>query len=457
MSHYCPAVDSFYLRASGDIACWTSPGEDFPIRRVELHDAPNVDFVDDLLNGEEFRRMRRELWRHRDPFDYCESCAWGCPQATEQWSRVDRSNFALRRIRTLQVEPSFLCNLDCLQCYPFHERRLAHGAKLLPRALYEKMIDDFVAHDIAVETTYYAGFGEPLMAPEFPELARYARAKLGGEIHCDTNANFEFRPEFLDCGLSTLVMAIDGNDQESYVKYRRRGNHAKVMRFAEAACRERDRRGKGAARVIWKTVMFQWNSTDDDLRTIVQRANDMGVDEIRIVNTITPGGISANYQTERWAEIRALSEQLATSSRAPLTLIHPECFTGDPMRCHGFVESIEEAGDALEVAGWVLLDDGPADEIRVHTTDGRSVAAVRRTREDLRSAHPTIPGADGGGFVVRAPADVFCPDRAVYALDLTLLRGTTERASFQLRFLSGMHREERKPIKLRNALRIEVP
>jgi hypothetical protein len=34
------------------------------------------------------------------------------------------------------------------------------------------------------------------MAPEFPELARYARAKLGGTINCDTNANFEFRPEF---------------------------------------------------------------------------------------------------------------------------------------------------------------------------------------------------------------------------------------------------------------------
>jgi hypothetical protein len=81
--------------------------------------------VRDVLNGDEFRRMRRELYRHRDPYDYCESCAWGCPQADAQWSRVDRQSFALRQIRTLQIEPSFLCNLDCLQCYSFHQRPLA--------------------------------------------------------------------------------------------------------------------------------------------------------------------------------------------------------------------------------------------------------------------------------------------------------------------------------------------
>ncbi len=457
MSHYCPAVDGFYLRASGEIACWTAPGEDYPMFRIEAEDAPKVDFVRDVLNGEEFRRLRRELYSHRDPYDYCESCGWGCPQALDQWGRVDRRTFELKRIRTLQIEPSFLCNLDCLQCYPFHQRRIGKGRKLLDRRLYQKLIDDLVAHGIEVETTYYAGFGEPLMAPEFPALARYAREKLGGVITCDTNANFEFRPEFVDCGLDWLVMAIDGNDQGSYERYRRRGNHAKVMRFAEAACRERDRLGDGRTRVVWKTVLFQWNSSDDDLRTIIARANDIGVDEIRLVNTITPGGISSNYATSRWTEIRALEPELAGASRAPLTLIHPECFTGDPMRCHGFVESLVELPDALEVRGWVLLDDGPPDEIRVHATNGANVSARMVERHDLTPAHPSIPRAAGGGFVVRAPADLFCPDRAVYALDLTLLRGDTERAAFKVRFLSGMQRSERKPIKLRNQISVEVP
>jgi molybdenum cofactor biosynthesis enzyme MoaA len=456
MSHYCPAVDGFYVRASGEIACWTSPGEDDPMFRIDPSAASRTDFVTDVLNGDEFRRLRRELWNHRDPYPYCESCGWGCPQMGEQWSRVDRRTFALKSVRTLQVEPSFLCNLDCLQCMPFHSRTLGKGNKIIDRRMYEKVLDDLVAHEIPVETTYYAGFGEPLMNPEFPDLARYAREKLGGIVICDTNANFKFKPEYLDCGLDWLVMAVDGNDQESYVTYRRRGDHAKVMRFVEDACAERQRSG-GRTKVVWKTVMFQWNSSDDDLRTIVRRANDLGVDEIRLVNTITPGGISSNYETSRWADIRALSAELAASSRVPLTLIHPECFTGDPTRCHGFVEAVEESECELCVKGWVLLDDGPADAIRVHATDGRSIPATLVVRPDLEAAHPGIPNASGGGFEVRAPRELFCPDRAVYALDLTLLRGTTERASFQVRYLSGMPAVRRGPVKLRNQISVEVP
>lgn len=457
MSHYCPAVDGFYLRASGDVACWTAPGEDFPIARVEAADSTRVDFVRDLLNGDEFKRMRRDLFAHKDPYDYCESCGWGCPQMDDQWNRVDLDSFELRRIRTLQIEPSFWCNLDCLQCYSFHARKDAKGRKLIDRGLYEKLLDDLVAHEIPVESTYYAGFGEPLMNPEFPELARSARAKLGGDITCDTNANFEFKPEFVDCGLGWLVMAIDGNDQETYVRYRRRGDHAKVMRFAEAACRERDRLGKSGTKVVWKTVLFQWNSTDEDLRLVVARANEIGVDEIRLVNTVTAGGISSCYAKSRWSEVRGLAHELARSSRVPLTLISPECFEGEPSRCHGFVETLEERGDSLELDGWVLLDDGPADEIRVTATDGATFTARRFERQDLRAAHPTIPGAEGGGFSFRAPAEVFCADRAAYALDVTLLRGDTERASFRVRYLSGLRRVDRRPIKLRNLMRVEVP
>jgi hypothetical protein len=120
----------------------------------------------------------------------------------------------------------------------------------------------------------------------------------------------------------------------------------------------------------------------------------MGVDEIRLVNTITPGGISAEYATRRWDEIRALSDELARSSRVPVTLIHPECFTGDPMRCHGFVETLLEGPEALEITGWVLLDDGPPDAIRVRSISGASLPARMLTRADLPAAHPTIPNAD---------------------------------------------------------------
>jgi wyosine [tRNA(Phe)-imidazoG37] synthetase (radical SAM superfamily) len=456
MSFYCPAVDGLYLRANGSVVCWNSPGEDIPLATIELDRLDEFDVVKDVLNGQTFRRMRRELHEHHDPFDFCQGCAWGCPQEDDQWSRIRLDTFELQSVRTFQVEPSFLCNLDCVSCLPIEDRKAGPPPHNLPLPVFRKVVDDLMRHEMPVELVQYSGFGEPQMSPVLPELVRHAKRRLRCPSVCDTNANFEFNEEILHCGLDELKLAMDGSNQESYVRYRRRGRFDRVLRFAKDCCSAKRRTGRSDTRIIWKTVLFEWNSSDDELREICRMANDIGVDEILFANTTTPGGISHAYRSDRWHAIRDLvQEELAPNSQVPVNVLDPECFAGENSRCHGFLESIFDRGESLDLRGWVLLDDGPPDEIRVFSREEKSVRARLVRRDDLTAAHPTIPRAEGGGFSVTLPAEWYA-NGGSYAMLVRLFRGQTERVRFSVRVARGAMSSRPDPIRLKHRKAIEV-
>jgi len=128
---------------------------------------------------------------------------------------------------------------------------------------------------------------------------------------------------------------------------------------------------------------------------------------------------------------------------------------GFDLRASGDVACWTAPGEDFPIARVEAADSGGVDFLR-DLLNGQEFKRMRRdlfAHEDRRR----IPGAEGGGFSFRAPAGVFCPDRAAYALDVTLLRGDTERASFRVRYLSGLRRVGRRPIKSRNLMRVEVP
>jgi len=454
MPFYCPAVDGLYLRADSSFACWNSPGEIHPLVQLDAGRLDGIDLARDVLNGEAFRRMRRELYEDRAPFDYCQSCGWGCPQEREQWRRVEPGSFRLRSIGTLQVEPSFLCNLDCPQCVPIADRKRGRPPYSLDPRLFRKLVDDLVRAEIAVEVIQYGGFGEPLMTPHFADMARYASRRLRCASACDTNGNFDFDAAYLDCGLDWIVLAVDGVTQESYARYRRRGSLERVLRFARDACAAR-RQGDARTRIAWKMVLFEWNSSAADLREACRLADEIGLDQVRFVNSTLPGGISLRPDTRRWRELRDLVAELASAARVPVLLDDPECFAGEPRRCHGFVESLEQVDGTLRLTGWALLDDGPPDAILVSSAAGAQVAAQPRSRVDLRAAHPTIPRAEQGGFSVSIAVEE-CSHAGELALDLRLMRADVERVRFSLRAARGSSCAPASPLGIRHGTTLRV-
>lgn len=431
MSIECPALDGFYLRANGGFVCWNSPGSMHPITILNADELEGVDIVRDVMNGEKYRRMRRELLAHRNPFDYCSSCGWGSRKADDRPSGIDPENFELRAIKTLQIEPSFLCNLDCPQCVPIGQRKLGKPPYSLDPRLLRKLVDDLSRHEIQVGSIQYGGFGEPLMTPEFPAMARYAKNKLGSHSACDTNANFAFDEAFLDCGVDWFILAFDGVDQESYVQYRRRGKLERALQFARDLRDARRRSGVHHPRFAFKMVLFDWNSADHQLWAACRMAVELEADEIRFVNTTTPGGISAGYRQERAREIAELVVEMRKLCSIPINFDHPDCFAGEPHRSHGFLESLEVRDASLSFSGWVLLDDGPADRILLRTPQGVDRLAQRITREDLRDPHPSVPNAELGGFHAELPARDFETQEG-HSCEVLLMRGEIERVRFTI-------------------------
>jgi wyosine [tRNA(Phe)-imidazoG37] synthetase (radical SAM superfamily) len=314
----CEAVDGLYLKANGEVPCWCSPREDQPLLRLEashVHALAAGGAVDDLIDAPPLRRMRRELFEGREPFPECRACAFLRPGRTpageQAWSHVERGTFRLRRIATLQVESSWLCNVDCPLCIPLAVRRSVKAPPYaLPVELFDAVVTGLAARRIAVERVWFSGRGEPFLHPRIATLAALAKRRLGAQVGIHTNANVGFRAELGEAGFDEVVFSIDGATQEAYERYRRGASLARAVRFAAEFARARRASGRRTPTLTWKMVLFEWNSDEAAIRTVVARAKEIGLDQVLLVDTDTPGGISYRGDRARVAEIRALAECL---------------------------------------------------------------------------------------------------------------------------------------------------
>ncbi|MEW6745572.1 MAG: radical SAM protein [Planctomycetota bacterium] len=317
---YCNAADSLYVKANGEIPCWCSPGEDFPMLRLGGA-GPDLDIVRDVLNGREFLRMRRLLHEGRLPFPYCRGCCFLVKDTPESWRRIDSQTYEIRALSVLQIESSFLCNVDCPLYVRLPSRRSAKPPPYqLDRLLFESVVDALARHEIPVEHVWFSGRGEPLLSRDVPAMVRHARSKLDTYISCHTNGNLRFAHDLLDCGFDQMVVSLDGVTQEGYARYRRGGSLERVVRFAADFAAAKRAAGLSRPELVWKMILFEWNSADEEIARAVQWAEEIGMDAVTFVNTDTPGGVSFRNDGTRMGEIRALVRELAARASIPVIL-----------------------------------------------------------------------------------------------------------------------------------------
>ncbi len=307
----CMAIDSFYVKANGEIPCWCSPGEHHPITRLDTEHPKSTAVVQDVLNGSVFKRMRQELREGRLPFDYCKGCSFLRNDGEDAWSRVDESDGTVKSLNTLQVESSFLCNVDCPLCVRLPVRRqVKDPPHQLSMELFTHVIDDLVTSDISVREIWFSGRGEPLMNPDFASMVKYGKDRLGALVTAHTNGNFSFRDELVTCGLDEIEIAFDGVDQETYGKYRRGGKLERVAQFAKDYSEAKRRLKTATPELVWKMVLFEWNSSDQEISRAIAWADELGLDRVLLMNTDTPGGMSYRDAGRRLREIEPLVERL---------------------------------------------------------------------------------------------------------------------------------------------------
>ena len=138
----------------------------------------------------------------------------------------------------VKIDISPLCALACPACIhadpkgrhrPLLERQSFQPTQRMARDRFAAIIEQIRGRALAVSLYYY---GDPLMHPEFAELAGIA-ADAGLSTHASTHLSYNLSEAKLAAivasGLSHLTVTIDGATQETYGVTRVRGRLVRVL------------------------------------------------------------------------------------------------------------------------------------------------------------------------------------------------------------------------------------
>jgi MoaA/NifB/PqqE/SkfB family radical SAM enzyme len=123
----------------------------------------------------------------------------------------DRADDPLNKI---YVEPTNRCNLSCVTCI---RHSWDESFENMAWPVYQALIDGLADFPDA-KTIAFAGFGEPLLHPRFPEMVRLAHAK-GLRTEMTSNAMLltsSLAEQLIDAGLDQFTVSIDGTTNESH-------------------------------------------------------------------------------------------------------------------------------------------------------------------------------------------------------------------------------------------------
>jgi radical SAM protein with 4Fe4S-binding SPASM domain len=120
------------------------------------------------------------------------------------------------------IEPTTSCNLRCPEC-PTGMQSLTRPKGNMTLDMFSKILDK-LSPDLIYLTLYFQG--EPLLNPGFTEMVQMARKR---RIFVTTSTNGHYLndrnvDELIKSGLNHLIISMDGIDQQTYEKYRVKGD-----------------------------------------------------------------------------------------------------------------------------------------------------------------------------------------------------------------------------------------
>jgi sulfatase maturation enzyme AslB (radical SAM superfamily) len=308
---YCWAWNRIYVKANGRVPCWCDAGEPHTVIHKDLS---NCDFITDIVNSIEMRRLRLTIIRDAHPYiqecdrcccllrqdqtrnkryldsDVAENVSHQAKQALQELRKTARLRGwdlgSIDRISEIQLEPSFPCNLRCPGClHGWHPEPLKSEVPpyLLPLDWFTRIVDSIVEHAVRLERIAFVGRGEPTLNKSFPQMLNYARANLPRlTMSMDTNSTQPFKTEYL---LMTWInCSIDGSTKESYDTYRRGGDFSSAIEFMRQAATKKKQLGRDC-KIRWKYILFSTNSEKRLLDKAQEMAKEIGVDELDFVIT----------------------------------------------------------------------------------------------------------------------------------------------------------------------------
>lgn len=149
------------------------------------------------------------------------------------------------------IEPTSVCNLECVMCPQSMEREFSKG--FMELELYRRLIDEVkhYAHDVNLFHR-----GESTAHPKLAEMIAYAKeAGLNTRLHTNgTLLNLKKSEELIRAGLDYVSFSFDGYDSESYEKTRVKGKYPKTLENVKEFLRLKAKWGNGTPYTIIQTM-----------------------------------------------------------------------------------------------------------------------------------------------------------------------------------------------------------
>lgn len=178
--------------------------------------------------------------------------------AWRRWFYAVRGLWA--RPRRLRIEASTACQLRCPLC-PTARGRVGQnlGTGFLQPAALRGLLND----SPQIRRLELSNFGEALLHPQLPELLRIAWSR-GVKVSFSNGVNFNrATPELLQAlvefQVERLTCSIDGATQETYARYRVRGDLSQVLNHLRSLRQLQQQMGSPYPQLTWQFVEFDHN------------------------------------------------------------------------------------------------------------------------------------------------------------------------------------------------------
>ena len=125
---------------------------------------------------------------------------------------------SIRKLKKLYIEPTNLCNLNCLTCV---RNSWEEKSGFMSDEVFGSILKGIAEFD-PVPSVFIGGFGEPLMHPGIVDMVEKLHA-TNARVEIITNGTLltkEMSEALIQAGISTLWVSIDGARPESYADIR---------------------------------------------------------------------------------------------------------------------------------------------------------------------------------------------------------------------------------------------
>ncbi len=146
----------------------------------------------------------------------------------QYYQDVKNKHVVLDYPRTLMIEPTNTCNINCVTC-PTGSGKMNRPKHQMTLEEYKSIIDQATGY--TKEITLW-GYGEPFLNKEILEMIHYSVDK-GMAVITSTNGmlfrTLEYCQKIIKTGLQRLIVCIDGSDQRTLEKFRVNANYEKIV------------------------------------------------------------------------------------------------------------------------------------------------------------------------------------------------------------------------------------